>query len=106
MPGIYSIVQKMNYRQGIVGFVILYVILVTIVSTVPMVNTTKKGIRQESIRRAKTIATNLAVMNRQAILERNEIAATVKLAELEEGVTNAIIMAKGRNDPRAGQQAR
>lgn len=94
MPGIYSIVQKMNYRQGIVGFVILYVILVTIVSTVPMVNTTKKGIRQESIRRAKTIATNLAVMNRQAILERNEIAATVKLAELEEGVTNAIIMAK------------
>ncbi|MBN8538772.1 MAG: FHA domain-containing protein [Deltaproteobacteria bacterium] len=94
MPGIYSIVQKMNYRQGIVGFVILYVILVTIVSTVPMVNMTKKGIRQESIRRAKTIATNLAVMNRQAILERNEIAATVKLAELEEGVTNAIIMAK------------
>lgn len=94
MPGIYSIVQKMNYRQGIVSFVILYVILVTIVSTVPMVNTTKKGIRQESIRRAKTIATNLAVMNRQAILERNEIAATVKLAELEEGVTNAIIMAK------------
>lgn len=94
MPGIYSIVQKMNYRQGIVSFVILYVILVTIVSTVPMVNTTKKGIRQESVRRAKTIATNLAVMNRQAILERNEIAATVKLAELEEGVTSAIIMAK------------
>lgn len=94
MPGIYAVVQKMSYRQSLMLFVAAYVVLVTIVATVPMVSLTKKSIRQESIRRTKTIARNLALINRQAILEKNEIAATVRHAELEEGVTNAIIMAK------------
>lgn len=94
MPGIYAVVQRMNYRQGIMLFISLYVIMVTVVATVPMVTLTKKSIRQESIRRAKTIARNLAAINRQAILERNEVAVTVRLAELEEGVSNALVMAK------------
>ncbi len=94
MPGVYAVVQRMNYRQGIMLFITMYIIMVTIVATVPMVTLTKKSIRQESIRRAKTIARNLAAINRQAILERNEVAVTVRLAELEEGVTNALILAK------------
>lgn len=94
MPGIYSVVQRMNYRQGLMLFVTMYVIMVTVVATVPMVTLTKKSIRQESVRRAKTIARNLAAINRQAILERNEIAVTVRLAELEEGVSNALILSK------------
>jgi hypothetical protein len=94
MPGIYAVVQRMNFRQGLMLFVTLYVIMVTIVATVPMVTLTKKSIRQESIRRAKTIARNLAAINRQAILERNEVAVTVRMAELEEGVSNALILAK------------
>ena len=94
MPGVYALVQRMNYRQGLVLFVSLYVIMVTIVATVPMVTLTKKSIRQESVRRAKTIARNLAAINRQAILERNDVAVTVRLAELEEGVSNALILAK------------
>lgn len=94
MPGVYAVVQKMNYRHGLLLFITLYVIMVTVVATVPMVTLTKKSIRQESIRRAKTIARNLAAINRQAILERNEVAVTVRLAELEEGVSNALILAK------------
>lgn len=94
MPGIYAVVQKMSYRQSLMMFIAIYVVMVTVVATVPMVTLTKKSIRQESVRRAKTIARNLALINRQAILEKNEIAATVRHAELEEGVTNAIIMAK------------
>lgn len=94
MPGIYAVVQKMSYRQSLMMFIAVYVVMVTVVATVPMVTLTKKSIRQESVRRAKTIARNLALINRQAILEKNEIAATVRHAELEEGVTNAIIMAK------------
>ncbi len=94
MPGIYSVVQRMNYRQGLAMFVTIYVIMVTVVATVPMITLTKKSIRQESVRRAKTIARNLAAINRQAILERNDVAVTVRLAELEEGVSNALILAK------------
>ncbi len=94
MPGIYAVVQRMNYRQGLMLFVSMYVIMVTVVATVPMVTMTKKSIRQESVRRAKTIARNLAAINRQAILERNEVAVTVRMAELEEGVSNALVLAK------------
>lgn len=94
MPGIYAIVQRMNYRQGLMLFITAYVIMVTVVATVPMVALTKKSIRQESVRRAKTIARNLAAVNRQAIRERNEVAVTVSLAEFEEGVSNALILAK------------
>lgn len=94
MPGIYSIVQRMNYRQGLALLVSAYVIMVTIVATVPMIALTKKSIQQESVRRAKTIARNLAAINRQAILERNEVAVTVRLAELEEGVSNALILSR------------
>lgn len=94
MPGIYSLVQRMNYRQGLMLFVTAYVIMVTVVATVPMISLTKRSIRQESVRRAKTIARNLAAINRQAILERNEVAVTVRLAELEEGVSNALILSK------------
>ncbi len=94
MPGVYAVVQRMNYRQGIMLFITMYIIMVTVVATVPMVTLTKKSIRQESVRRAKTIARNLAAINRQAILERNEVAVTVRLAELEEGVSNALILAK------------
>lgn len=94
MPGVYAVVQRMNYRQGLLLFITMYVIMVTIVATVPMVTLTKKSIRQESVRRAKTIARNLAAINRQAILERNDVAVTVRLAELEEGVSNALILAK------------
>jgi hypothetical protein len=94
MPGIYAVVQKMSYRQSLMMFIAVYVVMVTVVATVPMVTLTKKSIRQESVRRTKTIARNLALINRQAILEKNEIAATVRHAELEEGVTTAIIMAK------------
>ena len=56
MPGVYAVVQRMNYRQGLLLFITMYVIMVTVVATVPMVTLTKKSIRQESVRRAKTIA--------------------------------------------------
>ncbi|MDX9731140.1 MAG: FHA domain-containing protein [Bdellovibrionales bacterium] len=94
MPGIYSLVQRMNYRQGLMLFVTGYVVVTTIVATVPMITMTKKSIQQESMRRAKTIARNLAAINRQAILEKNDVAVTVRMAELEEGVSNALILAR------------
>lgn len=94
MPGMYAVVQRGSFRQGLALLVVAYVIMVTAVATLPMIALTKKSIRQESIRRAKTIARNLAAVNRQAILEKNEVAVTVRLAELEEGVSHALILAK------------
>ena len=94
MPGIYSLIQRMNYRQGLLLLIAIYAVVLTFVATIPMVTLTKSSIRQESVRRAKTIARNLAAINRQAILEKNEVAVTVRLAELEEGVSTAVIINK------------
>lgn len=92
MPGVYAVIQKMNFRQGLLLLIGVYAIALTIVATLPMITMTKSSIRQESIRRAKTIARNMAAMNRQAILEKNEVAVSVRLAELEEGVSTAVII--------------
>lgn len=92
MPGVYSVVRTMQFRLAILAMVGIYVVIVTALSTVPVVNTTKQNIKQESLRRAKTIARNMAATNRQAVITNNEITMSVRQAELEEGVTTAIII--------------
>jgi hypothetical protein len=92
MPGVYMLAQALPYRLALAAMVGLFVVSVTLLSTIPMVNVTKAGIRQESVRRAKTIARNMAANNRQAVIDKNELAITVKSAELEEGVTDAFII--------------
>lgn len=92
MPGVYSVVKTMQFRYAILVMVCIYVLIVTALSTIPVVNTTKQNIRQESIRRAKTIARNMAAANRKAVLEDNETRMSVRQAELEEGITTAIII--------------
>lgn len=94
MPGIYTIVQNMEFKQGLFLFIALFVLTATSVSTVPMLALSKKSIQQESIRRVRTIARNLVAANRVAILERNELSINVKQAEFEDGVTDALILAR------------
>lgn len=92
MPGIYQIVKSMPFRYSIIGLVIIYAVIVTGFSTVPVVNTTKQNIKAESIRRARTIARYLAAQNRQGAVQDNESLLSVRQAELEEGVTTAVII--------------
>jgi FHA domain len=92
MPGLYAIAQSMPYRWAIGLLVALYVVSVTALSIVPIVSTTKKNIQSESIRRAKSIARNMRDNNKRFILNRNSAAIDVSAAELEEGVTAALII--------------
>lgn len=92
MPGVYSLVKLMPFRSAIALMVGLYILMVTALVTVPMVSTTKNGIRQESARRAKTIARHLAANNRQALVDKNDLAVSTAMAEREEGVSDALII--------------
>jgi len=92
MPGIYSLVKSMPFRYAVGALVSIYVVIVTALSTIPVVNTTKQNIRMESMRRAKTIAKNMAVNNTRAVINDNEMALDIRQAELEEGVTTAVIL--------------
>jgi hypothetical protein len=92
MPGVYHLAQSMPFHYAIGAMVAIYAVLVTALSTVPVVNTTKQNIKMESIRRAKTIARNMAALNRQAVVEDKEERMSVRQAELEEGITTAVII--------------
>ena len=92
MPGVYVLAQATKFRFAIGGMLLAYAIIATALSTIPVVTTTKNNIRQESLRRAKTIARNMAANNRAPLIEHNDVQLSVRAAELEEGITLAVLV--------------
>ncbi len=92
MPGVYKISQTLPYRWALGLLVVVYVFVVTALSIIPIVTTTKANIQNESIRRARSIARNMRDANKKYILEHNDAAIDLRSAELEEGVTAVLII--------------
>jgi hypothetical protein len=92
MPGIYRFAQMTEYRWVLAGFVGIYIFMVTLLATIPMVNLIKTSILDESQRRALTIARSLARANRQAVLDNMEISVNTRPADVEDGVSYAMIV--------------
>ncbi len=92
MPGIYHIARSWEYRWVLGAMVGLYLALVTVVVMIPTTGMIKSSVQSESQRRAKSIARSLAATNRQALLEKNEIAITTRAAEIEDGVSAVLII--------------
>jgi hypothetical protein len=92
LPGVFQFAEKVEFRWVLGFFVTIYIGLVTVLATIPMSNLIKSSIQEESGRRALTIARNLASSNRQAILDNLEISVSTRQAEVEEGVSTALII--------------
>jgi len=92
LPGIYQLGKVMEFKIVIGLFMLIYAILVTALSTIPMLAITSDSIQIESRRRALTIARNLANLNQQALLKDMESAVSTQTADLEEGVSQALII--------------
>ena len=92
MPGVYAIAQSFPYRWSLGLLVLVYVFVVTALSIVPIVTTTKANIQNESVRRARSIARNVRDVNKKYILDHNDAAIDLRSAELEEGVTAVLII--------------
>ena len=92
MPGVYNIVKSLPYRWALALLVVAYVFVVTALSILPIVATTKSNIQNESIRRARSIARNVRDANKKFILDHNDAAIDLRSAELEEGVTAVLIV--------------
>lgn len=92
MPGVYHLARMLDYRWVIVSVVAIYICLVTAVAVIPTLTMVRSSIQEESQRRARTIARNLAAINSQPIVERSEISVTTRPAELEDGVTGALVV--------------
>lgn len=92
LPGIYKFAQSMEYRWVIGVFIGLFILMVTMLSTIPMTATISHSIEAESMRRAVTIARGLAQVNRQAVIENLEVSVNIKTAEIEDGVSVAAVI--------------
>ena len=92
MPGVYSVAKRAPFRYVIGAYVAGFVVLVTLLSTIPMAAVTKASVQAESQRRALTIARGLALVNRQSIVDGLDVSVTTQMAENEDGVESALIL--------------
>lgn len=92
LPGVYQLGQVMEFKLVIGLFMLIFAVLVTALSTIPMLAITSDSIQIESRRRALTIARNLANVNQQALLKEMESAVSTQVADLEEGVSQALVI--------------
>lgn len=91
LPGVYSILHFMEFKYVLGVFVTAFVILVTSLSTIPLMRILKSSIEKEAQNRAQTIARTLARENRGAIMQGQLSLVSTENADREAGATAYII---------------
>ncbi len=94
MPAIYRLVEVMEFRTVIFGFAVVFLLLVTILSTIPMNVITQESILTESKRRALTIARSLASANERAIRGQDLSRFSTDLVLREDGLEDVFVVSK------------
>jgi PAS domain-containing protein len=94
LPGIYRINEIYPTKTILAVFIGAFVILVTMLATIPMAQLTKEGVQKEAQRRALTIARQLAGVSERAIAAGSEVAIRTDFAEAEDGVTMALVVSR------------
>lgn len=92
LPGIYRVAEMFEFRWVLAAFIVGFVVLVTSMSSIPLVRILKASIEKESQRRALTIARTLARINRPALMQGMESALSLDVATREPGVQKAFII--------------
>lgn len=92
MPAIYRLIEVFEMKWVLGSFVLGFILLVTSLSMIPMMQITKRGIEKESQRRALTIARNIANINGRLLEQGLTGSLSVASASREEGVKLAVIV--------------
>ena len=92
MPGVYQLAQWAEFRWVLGSFILVYVILITLLSILPLVQISKERILKESQLRALDISKSLAQNYRAAV---NQGLSSTFIVEEErlEGVETAMVIA-------------
>lgn len=91
LPGIYNILQIFEFKYVLGFFVGAFILLVTALSTIPLVRILKASIEKEAQNRAQTIARTLARDNRSAIMQGQLSLVTTENSDREAGATSYVI---------------
>ncbi|MCB0420844.1 MAG: FHA domain-containing protein [Bdellovibrionales bacterium] len=92
MPGVYKLPELIEFKWVLILFMVAFIMIVTSLSTIPLVRILKSSIEKESQQRALTIARSLARANRTAIMNKQDSIVSVEVAEKESGVEQAMII--------------
>jgi pSer/pThr/pTyr-binding forkhead associated (FHA) protein len=89
---LYRTVEKVDFKYVLFGFSLAFIFLATFLSIFPLARITNESVMNESMRRAMTLAHNLAQMNRNALADDSELGLTTDFITHESGVEKAYIV--------------
>lgn len=92
LPGLYKLPEMFEFKWVLAGIMAAFILLVTSLSTIPLIRILKVSIEEESQQHALTIATTLARVNRPALSQGLDTAVTVDIATSRPGVKKAFIV--------------
>ncbi len=92
MPVIYRLALVFPFKNVLLGFILIFIFGVTILSTIPLTTITKESNFIEASKRAKSVAHAMAKVNEQALLSGQFGNLTVQDALKEEGISDAFII--------------
>jgi len=93
-PSLFGLVEQFDFKFVLMGFVGLYVLMVTVLAVIPLNQITGESIQIESGRRAKTVARALANANEKIIRSGDHANLSTEMVLREEGIDDVYIVGK------------
>lgn len=93
MPGVYHLAELVDFKTLLALFMAGFILLVTSLSTIPLIRILRDTVEQQSQQHALTIAATLARVNEGPIREGLYTAINMSTAQ-RTGVTDALIISK------------
>jgi pSer/pThr/pTyr-binding forkhead associated (FHA) protein len=92
MPGIYNLVNIFSFKQVLQGFILLFIISVTLMSALPLTSIIRESAKSEAKKRAASVARAVAKANETALMSGQMGNLSVSEALKEEGIKEAFII--------------
>lgn len=92
LPGIFQLPKLFEFKWVLAGMMVVFILLVTALSTIPLIRILKASIEEESQHHAMTIATTLARVNIPSLQQGIDSSVSVEIAVTRPGVTKAFVI--------------
>ena len=92
LPGFYKMPEIFEFKWVLAGLMAIFIVMVTALSTIPLVRILKTSIQDESQQHALTIATTLARVNRPFLINGQDTQSSVEIATSRPGVKKAFLI--------------
>ena len=92
LPGVYKLPVYLEFKWVLAGFMIFFVVVMTVLSAFPLIQILNSSVAQESMNHAESIAKTLAQLNHEPIKTHIHASVSVDPALRRPGVKSAFII--------------